>query len=382
MSAPETPRALIYVQHLLGVGHLARISRVAAALRDRGVAVTMVRGGTPVQGFDVPGIETIQLDPIRALPSALDTLVGADGLAFGPDKQAARREALLEIMRARKPHILLTEAFPFGRRAMRFELMPLLEAARICGVKVIACSIRDILQRNTKPGRAEEIAGIVERHFDLVLCHGDEAATPLSASFALAEQIAGRTAYTGLVGPEPVKQPVAEHAVIVSVGGGAVGEALLSAAIAARPLTPLSAQPWLVVSGPNMAPSAHAALLGNAAPGIDIRAFVDDLPARLAGARLSISQAGYNTVAEIASAGCASVLVPYEQGGETEQLTRAMRCEASGRAICLREADLNPRAIADAVSRALALPRTPPDARFGGAARTAELLLSALLRAA
>ncbi|MGL4975717.1 MAG: glycosyltransferase family protein, partial [Bosea sp. (in: a-proteobacteria)] len=216
--------------------------------------------------------------------------------------------------------------------------------------------------------------------FDLVLCHGDEEATPLSASFALADQIAGCTAYTGLVGPEPVIQPVAEHAVIVSAGGGAVGQALLSAAITARALTPLSAQPWLVVSGPNMEPAAHAALLGNSAPGIEIRAFVDDLPARLAGAQLSISQAGYNTVAEIACAGCASVLVPYERGGETEQLTRASRYETNGRAICLREADMNPAAVADAVLRALALPKTQPDARFGGAARTAELLLSALAR--
>ncbi|MGL4398571.1 MAG: glycosyl transferase, partial [Luteolibacter sp.] len=70
----------------------------------------------------------------------------------------------------------------------------------------------------------------------------------------------------------------------------------------------------------------------------------------------------------------------YEQGGETEQLTRALRCEASGRAICLREADLNPHALADAVSRALALPKMQPDAGFGGAARTAQLLLSALAR--
>lgn len=378
MRAAEAPRALLYVQHLLGVGHLTRISRIAAALRGRGVAVTLVRGGTLVPGFDVPGIETVQLDPIRALPDALDTLVGEDGLAFGPDRQAARRDALLDILRRRRPHILVTEAFPFGRRAMRFELMPLLEQARLCDVKIIACSIRDILQRNLKPGRAEEVVRIVKRHFDLVLCHGDEDTTPLSASFPLADQIAVQTAYTGLVGPEPETIPVAEHAVIVSAGGGAVGDALLHAAIAARPLTPLATLSWLVVSGPNMSPASHAALTNRATPGLEIRGFVNDLPARLIGARLSISQAGYNTVAEIASAGCASVLVPYEQGGETEQLTRGLHCEASGGAICLREADLTPHALADAAARALALPRRRFDTGFGGAGRTAELLLSAL----
>ncbi|MGL4438193.1 MAG: glycosyltransferase family protein [Bosea sp. (in: a-proteobacteria)] len=379
MSAAEAPRALIYVQHLLGVGHLARISRIAAALRDRGVVVTLVRGGTPVAGFDVQGIETIQLDPIRALPGSLDTLVGEDGLVFGPDRQVARREALLDVMRTRRPDILLIEAFPFGRRAMRFELMPLLEEARRCSVRIIACSIRDILQRNAKPGRAEEIADIIERHFDLVLCHGDEQKTPLSASFALADRIAARTVYTGLVGPEPVKKPIAEHAVIVSAGGGAVGATLLRAAIEARPLTALASQPWLVITGPNMEPALHAALTRSASPGIEVRAFVGDLPARLAGARLSISQAGYNTVAEIAVAGCPSVLVPFEHGGETEQVTRALSCEARGVGIYLREADLNRHALAEAAARALSLPRRPTNSAFEGAARTAELLLAAAI---
>ena len=45
------PRILFYVQHLLGIGHLARASRVAGALAEDGFAVTVVTGGTPVPGF-------------------------------------------------------------------------------------------------------------------------------------------------------------------------------------------------------------------------------------------------------------------------------------------------------------------------------------------
>ena len=43
------PRVLFYVQHLLGIGHLARASRVANALVESGFAVTMVTGGMPVK---------------------------------------------------------------------------------------------------------------------------------------------------------------------------------------------------------------------------------------------------------------------------------------------------------------------------------------------
>ncbi|MGI9464855.1 MAG: glycosyl transferase, partial [Aestuariivirgaceae bacterium] len=42
---------LFYVQHLLGVGHLARASLVCEALAARGARVTMVTGGRPVAGF-------------------------------------------------------------------------------------------------------------------------------------------------------------------------------------------------------------------------------------------------------------------------------------------------------------------------------------------
>ncbi len=375
---PRAPlRALVYVQHLLGIGHLARITRVVAALRDQGVAVTLVKGGMPVAGFDVTGAETVQLDPVRADPGAMDTLVDAHGQPFGAERQAARRDALLATLRRTRPDIILVEAFPFGRRAMRFELLPLLEEARAGGAGLIACSIRDILQQSTKQGRAEATVELVERWFDLVLVHGDEHATPLSASFPLADRIAPRVAHTGLVGPPPGLVPIAEHAVIVSAGGGAVGAALIEAALAARPLTPWRAAPWLVLAGPAMAAVERRALDRLAGPGVEIRSFVDDLPARLAGASLSISQAGYNTVAEVMAAGVRAVLVPFEQGGETEQVTRAAGLVASGRAVVVREGDLGPAALAEAARRVGDMP-VPARTAFDGAARAARLLLSRL----
>ena len=51
--APAHPRVFFYVQHLLGIGHLARASRVADALVADGFDVTIVTGGTPVAGFPV-----------------------------------------------------------------------------------------------------------------------------------------------------------------------------------------------------------------------------------------------------------------------------------------------------------------------------------------
>jgi predicted glycosyltransferase len=101
------------------------------------------------------------------------------------------------------------------------------------------------------------------------------------------------------------------------------------------------------------------------------------MPDRLAGARLAVCQAGYNTAADLIVTGCPAVLVPFEGVGETEQLRRAMALEAAGRAVVLREASLAASSLAEAMGRALALPRSR-SAKLDGAARTAEILLAQL----
>jgi predicted glycosyltransferase len=78
----------------------------------------------------------------------------------------------------------------------------------------------------------------------------------------------------------------------------------------------------------------------------------------LSQARLSVSQAGYNTVGDIMVAGCRSVLVPFASGGETEQAVRAGRLARLGRATVVPETALTPASLARAIGDALAAP--PP----------------------
>ena len=55
-----------------------------------------------------------------------------------------------------------------------------------------------------------------------------------------------------------------------------------------------------------------------------------DLSAEMAASRLSISQCGYNTALDIVRAGVPALVVPFADGGETEQTDRARRLEALG----------------------------------------------------
>lgn len=354
MSAP--PRVLFYVQHLLGIGHLARAGRIAGALARDGFKVTLVTGGLPVEGFLEEGVEEVRLPPLVAGEAGFSTLNDAEGRPATDAYKAARRERLLSLYEALKPDIVLIEAFPFGRRQVRFELLPLIDRIEKSRPRPrLVSSIRDLLQARTKPGRDRETADIVKAHFDAVLVHGDPAFARLEDSFALAAEIADKVRYTGLVAPARIVPAPDRHDIVVSAGGGAVGRRVMEAAAgAARLLDP--ALSWLLITGPNLPEADFEALSSRAGPNVSLARFRRDFTGVLANARLSISQAGYNTVGDILLAGCRSILLPFETGGETEQRARAERLEALGRAVMLEEDKADAQTMAQAVTRALALP--------------------------
>ncbi|MCW2235502.1 glycosyltransferase family protein [Azospirillum canadense] len=376
-------RVLFHVQHLLGIGHDRRAALIARGLSAAGMAVTVLRGGHPVPGIDYGPAEIVQLPPARAADETFKTLLDEHDRPIDEAWRARRRAAVLEAFARVRPDALLVESFPFGRRAFRFELLPLLEAARTAGVAT-ACSVRDILVTKTNPERLEETVSTVERLFDRVLVHGDPALIPFEATFPAAGRIADRIRYTGYVAAPlspDVESADGKGEVIVSVGGGAVGLPLLRAALGARALGPLAGTPWRLLAGPDVPEDAFRALSAEAPPGVVVERARPDFPALLRRCRLSISQAGYNTVLDLLQAGCRAVVVPFAAGSETEQATRARLLEGRGRLVVVEEAGLTPHTLADGVARALALP--PPPAvpiRLDGAATIACLLTEAVRR--
>ena len=367
------PRVFFYVQHLLGIGHLARASRIADALVDDGFEVTIVTGGAPVAGFPGPKVRHVTLPAIVAGDAGFSGLMDAEGNAVDDAFKARRRERLLAAYEQCKPDVVMIEAFPFGRRQVRFELLPLLAAIRAASPRPrVVCSLRDILQERAKPGRDEESIALVKSYFDLVLVHGDPAFARLEETFPLADQIRDRIAYTGLVAAPP-PEPVSDRFdVVVSAGGGAVGIDLVRAASDAARRLPESGS-WCLITGPNMPAAEFDSVATRAPENATVVRFRRDFPALIANARLSISQAGYNTVCDILRAGCRCLLVPFAAGGETEQSQRAERLEKLGLARVLSEHLLSADTMTDAVVRALVAPE-PPSLSLGldgaeGAAR-------------
>jgi len=378
-------RVLVYVQHLLGIGHLRRAATLARALAATDLDVTLVSGGFEVPGLSLAGIRWVQLPPAGAIDERFSVLVDAQGDPVDDAWRARRREALLAAWRAVEPQVLLLELFPFGRRQMRFEILPWLDQAIAAARRpVIVSSVRDILGGGQRdPARQDEMLANFERYFDRVVVHGDPHWLRFDRTFRHARVLGERLHYTGYVvdRDERAQPPGSEgHGeVLVSAGGGAVGAALLETAIRCRTRTTLAPRTWRVLTGVNIAPAASARLRVLAADTGDGRVIVeesrDDFRVLLGNSALSISQAGYNTLMEILDTGARAVVVPFAGGAEIEQTLRSRLLAESGRIECVAEADLTPETLAAAVDRAAGRPRPPPAAvDLNGARRSAELI--------
>lgn len=373
-------RVFFYVQHLLGIGHLRRAATLARALASGGFDVLLVSGGAPVDGLPLEGVRFHQLPPLRAADLRLKELSQLDGTPLDDVFRAKRTCVLLDLFEAEAPDILLTEQFPFGRTQLRFELMPLLDAAqRRPSAPWIVSSIRDVLRRTASPARVDEMVATFEV-FDAVLVHADPALVRLDDSFPAWPDIQDRALYTGYIAEfDPARAPqgtVGAGEVIVSVGGGAVGAPLLRAAIAARPMTALADRRWRLLVGANVPAADRAALAEAADAGIIVEPARGDFASLLRNAALSISQAGYNTVVETLCHADRAVLVPFGTARETEQADRARVLVERGMVAAVAPDALNSETLAAAIGRAWSGPSIrsfpPVDAR-GGPATVAAL---------
>lgn len=366
------PRCLIWVQTLLGTGHLRRAILLAEALADRGCSVTLANGGRPSPWPHSEGVEFVQLPVVTAGPRGFDELVTEHGRAVDDDVRRARSDILRRL--AGQSDVLVTEMFPFGRSAFRSELLPILD--RFDGL--IVASVRDVLVSKSDPLKMRWMADVAKSAYHRVLVHGDVRLLSFADSFPFLPEVGDRVVHTGFVAPHDIvdqKAHATHYDVVISAGGGAVGEPLLAAAAEAYSWNRKAGGRWLLVGGSHLPESELEQL--RTSPGVEVARHRDDLPALMRTAGVSVSQAGYNTVVEGLQGGARMVLVPFARGGEDEQSRRAAMLAKRGLAVTLTEQEVTAETLLEAIARAAALPRPRYDpAAFHGASRSADIILS------
>jgi predicted glycosyltransferase len=376
-------RVLIWVQHLLGAGHLERMRWVAEALAARGAGVWFATGGVPRAGRMPRGVNVVQLPPIRVADARFAPLLDAAGQPLTDAYRRERREALLAAFAAARPDVVVLETWPFGRRALAFELEPLL--ARLSAIEPrprVVASVRDLLQVRADPAREAAIWQVARRQVDEILVHGDPAFARLEDTFPPAADGAVPLTYTGyVVAPDARADAVPadeRNEIVAAASSGDAGRELLAATIAARALSRHAASTWRVLVGPGVADADYAALAQQGRhAGVIVERHRADYRDRVARARVSVSQAGYNTILDVLGARTPAVLVPFAAAGETEQAMRAERLAARGLAEVVAERDLAPARLAAAIDRAAARGVAPPwPFATDGAARSAERIVA------
>lgn len=367
---------LFYVQHLLGVGHVKRAASIVRAMQRMEVPVTVVLGGEPVAHADFGGADIRYLASARSEDDSFKILLDENDQPIDDAWRDARRHQLMQVAKDIDPDLLFIELFPFGRRQFRFELIPLLEAYK--GKARIVCSARDVIVGKSRAKRNDEIVDTLLTYFDEVLVHGTEDVIPLRATFPYADKIEHLLTYTGYVREETQsggKSDAGHEEVVISVGGGAVGEDLLRAVVAARPLSQFKNLKWRMIAGDSLPKSVYQEVEAQCGDGLSLEGARSDFIYVLRNCTLSISLGGYNTVMDVMSAGCKNLIVPFSGGVETEQLFRA-RAFADADWVRIYEGDLNDAsAFAQAIDASMLEPK-PQNAGIdiNGAETTARLI--------
>jgi predicted glycosyltransferase len=355
---------VISVTHLLGVGHLARAAAIARALVADGHRVTLISGGVSAPLINTSSFNLVQLPPLKSAGTDFINLLDETGAKADAARFQARMDMSREALAKANPDVVITELFPFGRRALAGEFLDLIETARRQKPRpLMLASIRDILVPPSKQSRISETHRRLRTLYDGVLVHGDPDLTPLDVSWPQATDIADMLHYTGFIDDalptdayteqfshEAAASHEAAGDILVSGGGSAAGLFLYSAAIEAAQQDP--AHRWRILVGAATPEADIKALLAKAPDNAIVERARPDFQTLLASCAVSVSQAGYNTMIDLVRARARAVVVPFERDRETEQRIRADYFAARGLVSIVPEVELTGTRLLAAVKEA------------------------------
>ncbi len=328
-----------------------RMRHVAAALSEAGHQVCLLTGGVPPDNKRVE-YSVVQLPPLRTAPGNFAELLNADMQPVDRNFLRNRTQIMAREAEMFSADVVLIETYPFGRKQLRNEINTLLDVCKEQTSRpLVVCSIRDVLQQKTVD-REYKIVDIIKRDFDLVFVHGDADWIPLQHSFSLAGEIAEKIHYTGYIDDRDGQSRSGSDGhqeVIVSAGGGAVAAPLVTAAIDAAKHDQ-SGMTWRILVGSSITADQRSHYQHLASSNTIVESNRSDFPHLLSHCAVSVSQAGYNTCMDILRSGSPSVLVPYAEDGETEQLQRAKVLAEKQVCLLLEQADLTAHSLLTAVN--------------------------------
>ncbi len=349
-------KILYYCQHVLGIGHFFRTLEICKALFKH--EITLVTGGSPVKIAMPKHVKEIRL-PGLMMDKSFKGLFSVEKNRDPEDVKKERKKILHNIFEKENPSLFLVELYPFGRKAFRFELDPVLKGIKDGSLSkcFVASSLRDILveKKDTK-AYENRVLKILNNYFDAVFIHSDPQILKLDETFSRVDDVKPEIIYTGFVTPKPgpddrkkIRKKLGldddEKFIVASAGGGKVGWPLLKACPDAFNIIKNKIKCRLqIFTGPFMDDNRYKALLARENEYIKIDRFTDRFLFFLAGSDLSVSMGGYNTTMNIIASATPGIIWPFNQN--REQRLRAERMAGPGNIKILDETEPEPERLA------------------------------------
>jgi UDP-N-acetylglucosamine--N-acetylmuramyl-(pentapeptide) pyrophosphoryl-undecaprenol N-acetylglucosamine transferase len=301
-------------------GHVYPALAVAAVLRRRGHEVVWMGAPNSFEARVVPA-QGIALEPVRVKGLRGN---GVARLITAPlTLLRALFDALAALQRQRPAVVLGMGGFAAGPGGL---------AARLRGTPLV------IHEQNAAPGLTNRllarIATVVLQAFPRTFSGARTLGNPVRSGFAEL--------------PEPSKRMSArgDSGRLLILGGSQGARALNEIVPAALATMSPASRPQVRHQAGRTLEIAQAAYR-NAAVEAEVTAFIDDMPAAYGWADLVLCRAGASTIAELAAAGSAAILVPFPHAVDDHQTRNGQYLVDAGAALMIPEALLDAKLLAD-----------------------------------
>jgi len=335
MERLDNARILIYSHDSFGLGHLRRCRAIAHAIVDRfkGVSVLILSGSPIIGSFDfLPRVDFVRIPGVVKLHNGEYQSLG---LHIDLDQTMAIRAAIIEqTAETFRPDLFLVDKEPLG---LNGEVARTLKILKARGTTLIL-GLRDIMDEPAlllREWKRKKVLPALEHLYDEIWVYGLAGFADPLHGVACPASVRAKMIYTGYLRRavphlETSEPPVSRDPyVLVTVGGGDDGMAVLDWVLAAYEhdaTIPLGA---VIVTGPFMAAEQQrhfrerAERLGR----IEFLTFDAHLEILMEHAVGVVAMAGYNTFCEILSLDKRAILVPRVLP-RREQVMRAVRAAA------------------------------------------------------
>jgi predicted glycosyltransferase len=382
-------RFLFYSHDALGLGHVRRNLAVAGALTDLapGASVLVATSTAEAESLGVPqGVDLLKLPGLRKMGN--ERYTSRKLHLSGREVRTVRAELLAAAVTGFRPAVVLVDKHPLG---VGGELSPALDAARSYGTRAVL-GLRDVLDDLAAVDAEWRHRGVFERiadRYDRVLVYGQPDLFDPLREYDFPDRVAAISSFCGYVVAPAVHRsrperpsgrsapaPSTEPVVLATAGGGEDGFDLLATFLEAAAEAHWQA---MVVTG-SQCPPKHVERLSTLATeaGVEFRSFVPGLSAQFGSLDALVCMGGYNTLAEAAASGVATVCIPRVRP-RREQLIRARMFERRGLLKVVEPRQLDAGVLKAEVESAIgrAEPAGPAQGSLdlGGAPRAARHLL-------